>query len=180
MPLDERSRQDLATAIRHVAAVTGCREMVVGGRGALVVSAASAALVATQDFDIGITVEGDRRGMQSFEAELGRASPFAAQHGFYVEHAGAELLTFALPDGWQTRATRLEVEGVVALCLAPVDVALNKLHAKRPKDIEHLRMMLRDGVITLESLEAGISACPYAFMKDEHRQVLSKVLACGS
>jgi uncharacterized protein YicC (UPF0701 family) len=176
MLMHELSQDDLLTALRSIARVTGCRELVVGGRGALVVSSASAALRATQDFDIGITLEGTGRGMTTLDGELGKASAFAAEHGFYVEHAGAEMLTFVLPSGWQMRVTRIETEDLVALCLAPVDVAINKLHAKRPKDIEHLATMLNERVVTVEELETAINASPYPFMMESHRKVLSQVL----
>lgn len=175
----ELRQDDLLTALRSIARVTGCRELVVGGRGALVVTAASPALRVTQDFDIGITLEGDGRGMRTLDAELGKASVFAEEHGFYVEHAGAEMLTFVLPDGWQTRATRIEAEGVAALCLAPVDVAINKLHAKRSKDIEHVATMLSEGMVTVQELEAAIEAAPYPFMKASQRDVLAQVIQRG-
>jgi hypothetical protein len=172
----ELTHQDLLTVMGRVAAVTGCREFVIGGRGALVVACASPTLLATVDFDIGITIEGERRGMDTFEQELGAASPFAAEHGFYIEHAGAEMLTFVLPEGWQSRAARFEAQGVTALCLAPVDVALNKLHAKRPKDIEHLVLMIREGVISVPELETAIAQSPYSFLVAEHRRVLAQVM----
>ena len=168
--------RDLKLVIKRVAEVTGCQEFVIGGRSALVMICSSATLLCTQDFDIGITVEGERRGMHTFEEELGRGSPFAAEHGFYIEHAGAEMLTFILPDGWRERAIRVEETGVVALCLSPVDVAINKLHAKRPKDIEHLAVMLREGVVTEAALRAAIATSPYAFLINEHLQTLDKVL----
>ena len=167
---------DLTTVITHVAEVTGCREFVVGGRSALVTSSASPALLCTQDFDIGITQEGGCRGIQTFDAELGRSSPFATKHGFYIEHAGAEMLTFVLSDGWRERATRVEKDGVTALCLAPVDVAINKLHAKRPKDLDHLVIMLTEGIVTESEIKAAIASSPYSFLVEAHLETLSAVM----
>jgi hypothetical protein len=180
MSARELREKDLRTLIEQVAAVTGCREFIIGGRGALVVTAASAALMTTVDFDIGISIEGERRALNTFEAELGPGSAFAAEHGFYVEHAGAELLTFVLPVGWQDRATKIEANGVVALCLAPVDIAINKLHAKRAKDLDHLELMLREGVINRAELESAIADSPYAFLIPEHRSVLASILERGN
>jgi hypothetical protein len=172
----ELSRKDLMVVIHRVAEVTGCCEFVIGGRSALVMACASSALLCTQDFDIGITEEGTRRGINTFEAELGRGSAFAVEHGFYVEHAGAEMLTFVLPEGWRTRAVRVEAVGVVALCLAPVDVAINKLHAKRPKDLEHLVIMLREGIVSETQLRTAIQGSPYTFLIEAHLQTLAVVM----
>ena len=58
--------RDLKLVIKRVAEVTGCQEFVIGGRSALVMNCSSATLLCTQDFDIGITVEGERRGIQTF------------------------------------------------------------------------------------------------------------------
>jgi hypothetical protein len=172
----ELNLKDLKLVITRVAEVTGCREFVIGGRSALVMNCSSPTLLCTQDFDIGITEEGDRRGIHTFEAELGKASPFAAEHGFYIEHAGAEMLTFVLPDGWRERAIRVEETGVVALCLSPVDVAINKLHAKRPKDIDHLVTMLRENVVTESELRLAITSSPYSFLIAEHLKTLASVV----
>jgi len=172
----ELNRQDLMLVIRRVAEVTGCREFVIGGRSALVMSCASPTLLCTQDFDIGITQEGERRGIDTFDAELGKASPFAAAQGFYIEHAGAEMLTFVLPDGWRTRAACVEADGVTALCLSPLDVAVNKLHAKRPKDLDHLVIMLREGLVTAAEIRAATAESPYTFLIEEHLQTLASVL----
>jgi hypothetical protein len=172
----ELTHNDLYKVVEHVASVTGCSEFVIGGRGALVASCDGHDLLATVDFDIGITLEGEIRGLETFESELGASSAFAAENGFYIEHAGAEMLTYVLPEGWRDRALRLQRGGVTALCLAPVDVAINKLHAKRAKDLDHLAMMLRAGLVTVTQLRAAVSASPYAFMRDDQHQVLDAVL----
>ncbi len=69
----------------------------------------------------------------------------------------------------------MEVDGVVALCLAPVDVAINKLDARRPKDFEHIAMMVRDGLVTIDSVEDAISQVPYTFLIPAYREALEVV-----
>jgi hypothetical protein len=124
----ELSLADLKTAIRHIKQVTDCVELVVGGRGALVAwDSANDELRRTVDFDIGITREGRMLGVHNFDAQLGIKSAFGASTGFYIENAGESLLTDRLPEGWRERAAKVEVEGVTALCLSPVDLAINKL-----------------------------------------------------
>ena len=174
----ELDRGDLVTAIRHIKEVTGCIEVVVGGRGALVAFADSeSGLLATLDFDVGILVEGVSTGIHSFAERLGRGSQFAEEHGFYIEHAGEEILTDYLPSGWRERACRMEVDGVIAYCLAPVDVAINKLNARRAKDIEHVAALISAKLVGDDELEKAISNLPYAFMMNECRQALADAVA---
>lgn len=167
---------DLEVAVREVKRVTGCLELVVGGSGALVVSEERAEeLLRTVDFDIGITKEGTMQGVADFESKLGKQSEFAHSHGFYVEHAGEELLTDRLPDGWRERATCLTMEDVSVLLLAPVDIAINKLDAGRPKDFEHLSRMLQSGLVTLNEVEEAISRVPFSFLAPKYRESLARV-----
>jgi hypothetical protein len=72
----ELKREDLITVIKHVGEVTGCREFVVSGRSALIMFCENTSLLCTQDFDIGITLENELKGLKTFEAKLGKASPY--------------------------------------------------------------------------------------------------------
>ena len=175
MPHRQLGIADLTVAVREVRRVTGCLELVVGGSGALVALGARAGeLLKTVDFDIGITKEGTLRGVKDFELQLGKQSEFAEKHGFYVEHAGESLLTDLLPDGWRERATRFTLEEVSVLCLAPVDIAINKLDAGRPKDFEHLAGMLRVALVTPGEIEQAISLVPFSFLMPKYREALAK------
>lgn len=176
MTLRRLGIDDLEVAVREIKRVTGCLELVVGGSGALVVCEARAGeLLRTVDFDIGITKEGAMRGVSDFESKLGKRSEFAATHGFYVEHAGEPLLTDLLPDGWRARATRLAMEEVSVLLLAPVDIAINKLDAGRPKDFEHLAMMFHAGLVTTDEIEEAISRVPFSFLMPKYREAMARV-----
>lgn len=60
------------------------------------------------------------------------------------------------------------------LCLAPVDIAINKLDAGRPKDFEHLAGMLRVVLVTPGEIEQAISRVPFAFLRPKYREALAK------
>ncbi|MCX6856453.1 MAG: hypothetical protein NTV80_16300 [Verrucomicrobia bacterium] len=169
---------DLEIAIRGVKQVTGCLELVIGGRGALVAWAPdSAELLRTVDFDVGITQEGGFLGLKEFDEKLGIKSEFSLAHGFYIEHAGESLLTDRLAEGWRERAHCLEIDGVVALCLAPMDIVMNKLDARRPKDFEHVALMIQIGIITETAIEEAISNVPYTFLIPTYREALDCIRA---
>ena len=115
--------------------------------------------------------------MKEFEELLGKRSEFAQTHGFYVEHAGESLLTDLLPDGWRERATCLVMDAVSVLLLAPVDIAINKLDAGRPKDFDHLSQMLRSGLVTEDEIMKAISRVPFSFLEPKFREALEKARA---
>jgi hypothetical protein len=178
MSLRRLGIEDLTVAVREIKRVTGCLEIVVGGSGALVVSEAQAGeLLRTVDFDIGITQEGSLKGVKEFDLELGPRSEFSEANGFYVEHAGESLLTDRLPEGWRERATNVTIEGVSVLLLAPVDIAINKLDAARPKDLRHLASMLQLGLVTHPQIEQAISRAQYSFLMPKYRESLAKAVA---
>lgn len=176
MPHRQLGLDDLTVAVREVRRVTGCLELVVGGSGALVAFGAQAGeLLRTVDFDIGITKEGTLQGVRDFELQLGKQSEFVEAHGFYVEHAGESLLTDLLPPGWRERAACFTIEGVSVLCLAPADIAINKLDTARPKDFEHLSRMLHAGLVTYDEIQHAISQVPFSFLMPKYRETLAKV-----
>jgi hypothetical protein len=70
----------------------------------------------------------------------------------------------------------MEAGGVTVLCLAPVDIAINKLNANRAKDIDHLVMMIRDQVVTRAAIDDVMARCPYPFMIEGYRKTLAEVM----
>ena len=86
---------------------------------------------------------------------IGELSPFHETFGYYADGVDAE--TAILPMGWEERravvsartARDLEVRG---WCLEAHDLAVAKLVAGRPKDIEYCRALVRLGYISHEKL----------------------------
>lgn len=71
-------------------------------------------------------------------------------HGFYVD--GVDIAAIALPTDWQTRLVVVDTpntNGVRGLCLDPHDLAISKLAASRPKDLDYLRVLLREQLVSL-------------------------------
>ena len=107
----------------------------------------------TEDIDLYPTGEGlDYDVLAKLDPELGVQSDFFAKHGFYVQRVGDWTVMYQ-PEGWEGRAIRLEVDGIKAIVLHPIDLAYNKLDAGRDKDIEFIAEGLRCGVYQLPSLE---------------------------
>lgn len=47
--------------------------------------------------------------------------------------------------------------------------------AKRPKDFQHLALMIQEGLVTVEAIEHAIMLGPYTFLIPEYLDALSKV-----
>jgi hypothetical protein len=103
------------------------------------------------------------------DAWFGEGSQFHEQHGVYLQ--GVDEETCVLPSGWQDRLVHLvdlpapdgpahhEAAGTASIpvfCLDPHDLAVAKLAAGRPKDLEFVSALLTSG--HLEQAEVAVRA----------------------
>lgn len=102
------------------------------------------------------------------DAVFGEGSDFHTREGVYLQ--GVDEMTCVLPDGWEARLVTLAVlparvwaDGrssgdVPVLCLDPHDLAVAKLAAGRPKDVEFVHALIRSGHLDGEviSQRAGL------------------------
>jgi hypothetical protein len=86
------------------------------------------------------------------EGSIGADSMFHQQFGYYADAVGPE--TARLPPDWMTRAVRVDVGRVLAICPEIHDLAVSKLLAARDKDIEWLREGLARSLIDRPRLKA--------------------------
>lgn len=88
------------------------------------------------------------------DGAIGELSVFHETFGYYAHGVAPETAT--LPVSWRKRAVRLEtplMEGAIAHCLHPLDVAYSKLAAGREKDVAFIREMIRCEIIKGGALE---------------------------
>jgi hypothetical protein len=91
---------------------------------------------------------------------IGELSPFHATFGYYAD--GVDETTAVLPDAWKDRrilvTTRtLRDAQVRGWCLETHDLAVAKVVAGRPKDIEYCRTLVRLGYVSREKLIERLS-----------------------
>lgn len=70
---------------------------------------------------------------------LGEFSTFHTTFDYYAD--GVTPTTATLPPGWQDRLVQFSndnINGAIAHCLDPLDLAYAKLAAGRPKDIDYI------------------------------------------
>jgi hypothetical protein len=157
-------REKVEHILRAAGRVTGKKTFVLIG---------SAAIVAWRDLvpmELAISRDVDMFAYDTPDAEqvsdqldgaLGQASDFDQTFGYYCDGVGPE--TAVLPANWRERALEFSsgrTEGVVALVPDPDDIALSKLCAWRPKDVEWLRVAVRNFVVDPEKMRTRIAFMP--------------------
>jgi hypothetical protein len=88
------------------------------------------------------------------DGSIGERSPFHDTFGYYAHGVGPE--TAYLPSRWLSRTIEINnsnTRGVTGLCLHPVDLAIRKLLAGRPKDLDFVRILFAEEIITLDLLQ---------------------------
>lgn len=92
---------------------------------------------------------------------IGQDSPFHQAHGYYADPV--DMATAVLPKGWQGRLVNLppgDTDGVAGLCLEPHDLAISKYIARREKDVEFTKQLVRHGLVEREKLLALVDRTP--------------------
>jgi hypothetical protein len=95
---------------------------------------------------------------ESLQFAAGRDSAFMSQNGYYLDILRPAIAD-ALPAGWERRLHPVPgYDNVFAL--DPYDLALVKLMVGRPKDLELLRAMLRQGIVEASRLRQYYQQTP--------------------
>ncbi len=85
------------------------------------------------------------------DGAIGEGSPFHEEFGYYAQGVGPE--TAVLPSDWQDRLVSIRNEntkGVTGLCVEVHDLAISKLIAGRPKDLEFVQELVRNKMLQQE------------------------------
>ena len=80
------------------------------------------------------------------DGAIGEGSPFEREFGYYAH--GVDASTSILPSGWEQRLVLVAGENtrfIRGWCLEVHDLAIAKLVAGRPKDLDFLRHLIQGG-----------------------------------
>jgi hypothetical protein len=95
------------------------------------------------------------------DGAIGELSMFHQAFGYYAH--GVDDRTATLPAGWAERLVRLENEntaGATGWCLDVHDLAAAKLVAGRDKDLTFLRVLLKELMVDVPTLQERITTLP--------------------
>lgn len=91
------------------------------------------------------------------DGAIGEGSSFHQLYGYYAQGVGPD--TAVLPADWQDRLIEIRNEntaGVTGLCLEVHDLAISKLVAGRPKDLDFVMELVRQKMIKRATLRARL------------------------
>ena len=152
------TRAQLEHVLRAAGAISQEEKLVVIGSQAILGAypEAPAALTVSLEVDL-YPLENPSRA-DLIDGSIGERSPFHETFGYYAHGIGPE--TAILPYRWLSRVVEVRnanTGGVSGLCLHPADLAVSKLLAGRPKDLEFVKVMLAEGLLQTEQLLALVS-----------------------
>lgn len=146
-------REDLEHIIRAAGALTNEYEFIVIGSQSILGAHPNAPseLLASQEADIYPMHRPELADL--IDGSIGEESPFHATFGYYAKGFGPG--TAILPAGWDQRLIKVQSERtnlMIGYCLEPHDLAVSKLLAARPKDLDFVASMLCAGLLDIDVL----------------------------
>lgn len=87
------------------------------------------------------------------DSAIGEGSSFHELHGYYAQGVGKR--TAVLPEDWESRLVAVNNEntnGVTGYCLEVHDLAVSKLIAMRPKDVEFVQELVRHDMLDKQTM----------------------------
>jgi len=173
------NRAALEHIVRAAAAVCNEREIVVIGSQAVLgqFPDAPAALLVSMDADVFPRFAPDKSDL--IDGALGELSAFHETFGYYAH--GIDDTTATLPSGWASRLVRIENDntgGAIGWCLEVHDLALSKLAAGRDKDLEFVRLLIRERMAEPGVLRERLKTLPVS--QDRQELVRSQLVRMQS
>jgi hypothetical protein len=150
--------------------ITGHREFVVVGSlsvlGALDPIAVPPRMVMSNDVDT--YTRNDPERIFDLQELLGEGSDFAKVKGYYLDPVSPHLPT--LPDGWQDRMSRVNVEDdLVIWFLDPNDAAISKYARGEPRDREWIGAGLAAGILAPAIIESRLKKTDFLDVDEQER-----------
>jgi hypothetical protein len=93
------------------------------------------------------------------DGSIGEGSPFEREFGYYAH--GVDSTTATLPQGWEDRLVLVSGEGtgyIRGWCLEVHDLAISKLVAGRPKDLDFLQHLVQGGYVEAATLSSRLES----------------------
>jgi len=141
-------RSELEHLIRASGEIAGDNEIIIIGSQAILgqFPDAPTRLLASMEADIFPKNKPERA--DKVDGAIGEGSSFHELHGYYAQGVGEQ--TAVLPKDWRGRLVAVineNTNGVTGLCLEVHDLAISKIIAQRPKDVEFVQELVRHEMI---------------------------------
>jgi hypothetical protein len=155
------NRAALEHILRAAAAISDERDLVVVGSQAVLAQFPQAPIDLLASIEADVFPRHAPSKSILIDGAIGELSAFHQTFGYYAH--GVDETTATLPIGWEERLVPIRNEntgGATGWCLEVHDLAASKLVAGREKDLDFLRVLWREKMVSAETLAERISALP--------------------
>jgi hypothetical protein len=153
------TREQLEHTIRAAGAIAEDDELYVVGSQSILGAYPNAHPDLLQSMEVDIAPKNKPKAEEMIEGAIGELSLFHDTFGYFVD--GVDIDGIKLPLGWQNRLVAVlnaNTRGVTGLCIDPCDLAVSKLFAGREKDVDFIRVMVREQILSISELGQRINA----------------------
>ena len=168
-------RSDLEHIIRASGEIADDSEIVIIGSQAILGQFPDAPVRLLVSMETDVYPRNKPQLAEKIDGAIGEGSSFHEQHGYYAQGVGPE--TALLPKGWEDRLIEVNNQntgGISGLCLEVHDLAISKLVAARPKDLQFLRELVSHGMVERTTLTKRLAQTQ---LKNVERQRMQSRLA---
>ncbi len=168
------NRTQLEHVVRAAAAIIGADQFVIIGSNAILGGVPSPPHELTASVDADIYSLRSPEDAELIDGSIGEFSPFHATFGYDAHGVARETAT--LPSGWEPRLVKFAPAAgtPIAWCLELHDLAVSKLCAGRPKDMDYLRAMLAHHLTDASVIRQRLDVTP---LDDNARRMCVERLA---
>ncbi len=146
-------RSELEHIIRASGAIADDDEIIIIGSQAILGQFPDAPVQLLVSMEADIYPKSDPKKADLVDGAIGEGSSFHELHGYYAQGVGEKTAT--LPKDWQSRLVAVNNEntnGVTGYCLEVHDLAISKMIAMRPKDLEFVQELVRHDMIEKKTM----------------------------
>lgn len=154
-------RRQLEHILRAAAEITGASQFVIIGSQAILGQFEDPPVELLVSIEADIFSMRDPRDADLIDGSIGELSLFHQSFGYYAH--GVSPDTAVLPRGWEDRLISFRTDqtgGATGLCLEVHDLAVAKIIAGRPKDIQFVSGLIRHGMADAESIRDRLELAP--------------------
>lgn len=161
-------REDLRRLFARAKALSGETDYVVLGSLAALGYTGQVPARMAMSIDVDAYSKADPGRIFELAPALGQGSPFEAEFGYYLDPIAARVAT--LPDDWEARLVRIELEpGLAAWFLEPNDAAVSKYARMEPRDREWIRAGLVAGILSVPILQVRFAQTAFLDTAESNR-----------
>ena len=150
-------RSELEHLIRASGEIAGDDEIIIIGSQAILGQFPDAPVRLLSSMEADVYPKNRPEKADEVDGAIGEGSSFHELHGYYAQGVGKK--TAVLPVDWESRLVAVRNEntkGVTGYCLEVHDLAISKMIAMRPKDLEFVQELVRHDMIAENTMLARL------------------------